>query len=295
MEAEWKVNQEEIHVFLDHLMLLVNQAGAMIEKAINSQTNKEINSKEENATEGNSSCVLTETDIKVEKHLVEGLKQKFPDHQFIGEESIQDVSNDLSNAPTWIIDPIDGTMNFVHSNPLVCTSVGLTINKKLVLGVVNCPMIGKVYHAIKGEGAFCNGNKISVSGVTDISKAMILMELPAGGNADKKEKAFKNLAHILSNAHAVRAPGPAAMDIAWIGAGSADAFFHQGIHSWDMAAGALIVAEAGGAVLSTKGGEFDLMSRGIIAASSMELAEKVASFIDIYETPRDQSTPCHPL
>jgi len=295
MGDEWSVGDEELQNYLDTLLPLVSECGDIIESAISSQTNVEINEKSENLSEGNSSSVLTETDIKVEKHLINGLKQKFPDHQFIGEESSEENVKELGNAPTWIIDPIDGTMNFVHSNPLVCTSVGLTVNKKLVLGVVNCPLIGKLYHAVKGLGAFCNGRRIGVSKVTDISKAMLIMELPAGANKEKKAIALRNLDHILEKAHAVRAPGPAAMDIAWVGSGSADGFFHQGIHSWDMAAGAIIVKEAGGTVLSTDGGEFDLMSRGIVVASSEALAKRICSFVEIYKTPRDEPSPCFAL
>ncbi|XP_023321544.1 inositol monophosphatase 1 [Eurytemora carolleeae] len=297
MDPEWKVTQEDLHKYLDVLLVLVKECGDIISDAITKRVNVEIDEKVENVGEGNSSAILTETDLKVEKHLINGLKAKFSDHQFIGEESSGDdkVGRELGNAPTWIIDPIDGTMNFVHSNPLVCTSIGLTVNKKLMIGVVNCPLIGKLYSAVRGEGAYCNGNRIRVSKASDISKAMIIMELPAGANKDKKSVALSNLEYILENAHAARAPGPAALDIAWVGSGSADGFFHQGIHSWDMAAGALIVKEAGGTVMSPNGGEFDLMSRGIIVASSRTLAEQISGFIKIYSTPRDQDTPCYPF
>jgi len=292
MDKEWTISQEELHQYLDLLLVLIKEAGNIIVTAIDSKNNVEINQK--NGEEGNSSAVLTETDLKVEKHLIEGIRKKFPHHQFIGEES-EKTGKGLTNEPTWIIDPIDGTMNFIHSNPLVCTSVGLTVNKKLVIGVVNCPAIGKLYSAIKGEGAFCNGTPIRVSGVEDISKAMVIMELPVGANQNKKDIALSNLQHLLVKAHSVRAPGPAAMDIAWVGAGSADVFFHQGIHSWDMAAGALIVKEAGGFVTSPQGDDFDLMSGGIIAAASSKLAEEIKSFLKIYPSPRDQPTPIFPF
>jgi len=295
MDDEWNISDEELHRFADSVLVLIKEAGEIIADAINGQQNAEIEVKSQNVKEGNSSAVLTETDLKVEKHLISGLKKAFPGHQFIGEESSQENGSELSNAPTWIIDPVDGTMNFVHSNPLVCTSVGLTVNKKLVFGAVYCPMIDKLYTAIKGEGAFCNQRRIRVSKVEDISKAMVIMELPAGANQEKKDIAIHNLEYILSNAHAIRAPGPAAMDIAWVGAGAADAFFHRGIHSWDMAAGALIVKEAGGTVIDNHGGDFDLMSRGIIAASSQALAEQIRDFIKVYPAPRDQTTPVHPL
>ena len=173
--------------------------------------------------------------------------------------------------------PRIGTMNFVHRNPLVCTSVGLTINRQLVAGnsiqcidgeplnlttatvstgIVNNPMTGHMYTAIKGRGAFLNGTKkLSVSvrnfisllnlgiikqyfqGVNKLRDAMVLFELPAGANAVKKSVAKANVAAMLDRAHAIRCPGPAALDIAWVAAGSADIFFHSGIHCWDMAAG----------------------------------------------------------
>eukprot|EP00092_Neocalanus_flemingeri_P030661 GFUD01033292.1.p1 GENE.GFUD01033292.1~~GFUD01033292.1.p1 ORF type:complete len:298 (+),score=109.65 GFUD01033292.1:50-943(+) len=289
MEKTWEVSESQVQQFLDEAIRLVNECGDIIAEAMDKQKNVEIHQKDAVASEGHGSAVLTETDMKVEQHLIKGLREKFSDHEFIGEES---VSNDglikqYSNAPTWIIDPIDGTMNFIHSNPLVCTSIGLTINRKLVAGVVNCPLVGLMYTAIKGKGAWVNGKKLKVSGVKDISKAMMIMELPVGANKDKKETALANLTEMMDKAHSVRAPGPAALDIAWVGAGSADCFFHFGIHCWDMAAGALIVSEAGGVVLDPSGGEFDLMSRDILVCSSQQLADQVLGFLRSYKTERD--------
>merc|ERR1719300_1984626 len=251
--------------------------------------NTEIEVKSANVEEGNASAILTETDGKVEEHIINGLRSLHPAHQFIGEESMAEdgLIRSYTSAPTWIIDPIDGTMNFVHSNPLVCTSVGLTINRKLVAGVVNCPLVGLMYTAIKGKGSWVNGKPLKTSGVKDISKAMMIMEMPVGANKQKKEIAMSNLTEMLDKAHAVRAPGPAALDIAWVGAGAADCFFHFGIHCWDMAAGALVVSEAGGVVLDPSGEDFDLMSRDILVSSSKELAAEVLDFLKIYKTERD--------
>jgi len=289
-EEKWEVTEAEIAEYLEVARRLVAECGDIIAEAVRSQTNVEIHQKEAVASEGHGSAVLTETDMKVEQHLIRGLKASFPLHQFIGEEN---VSNDglikqFTNAPTWIIDPIDGTMNFIHSNPLVCTSVGLTINRKLVAGLVNCPMIGHLYTAVKGKGAWLNGTtRLKCSGVKDIKKAMMIMELPVGANEEKKRVGLSNLTEMMSLSHSVRAPGPAALDIAWVGAGSADSFFHFGIHCWDMAAGALIVSEAGGVVLDPSGGEFDLMSRDILVCSSQPLADQILAFLKIYRTERD--------
>ena len=162
-----------------------------------------------------------------------------------------------------------------------------------------------MYTAIKGKGAYLNGTKLlQTSCVKNIGKAMMIMELPVGANEEKKKVAMANLTHMMEKAHAVRAPGPAALDIAWVGAGSADCYFHfgnlivfftifqinctfVGIHCWDMAAGAIIVSEAGGVVLDPSGGDFDLMSRDILVCSSRQLADQVLGFVKIYKTDRD--------
>lgn len=189
--------------------------------------------------------------------------------------------------------PRIGTMNFVHRNPLVCTSVGLTINRQLVAGIVNNPMTGHMYTAIKGRGAFLNGTKkLSVSGVNKLRDAMVLFELPAGANAVKKSVAKSNVAAMLDRAHAIRCPGPAALDIAWVAAGSADIFFHSGIHCWDMAAGVLLVREAGGSVYGINGEDFDIMGRNCLVAASRELAKEAIETIEKYESPREFPEKC---
>ena len=115
---------------------------------------------------------------------------------------------EYTNFPTWIIDPIDGTMNFVHGNPLTCISVGLAINRRLVLGIVSVPMIGHTYTAIKGKGAFLNGDQpLRSSGVKKLKDAMVLMELPSGANNLKRETAMANVASLMTKAHAIRCPG----------------------------------------------------------------------------------------
>lgn len=286
----WTFTDDQIEEFLAEAVKLVKEAGEMIVEAMEKQKNVEIDVKEANVKEGNASAILTETDMKVEQHIIKGLRKLYPDHEYIGEESVADgLITSYSSAPTWIIDPIDGTMNFVHSNPLVCTSVGLTVNRKLVAGVVHCPVLGLCYTAVKGRGAHCNGRRVKVSGTEDLAKAMVIMELPVGANSEKKKTALQNLSSIMDKAHSVRSPGPAALDITWVGAGAADCFFHFGIHCWDMAAGALIVSEAGGVVLDPSGGEFDLMSCDILVCSSRAVADQVLTFLKPYKTNRDFS------
>jgi myo-inositol-1(or 4)-monophosphatase len=195
----------DVDRFMSAALTLVEEAGQMIVAAIGKQ--KRVENKEANAHQGNSSTVLTETDTAVEELIISGLKKQFPDHRFIGEESSGDIK-EYSNHPTWIIDPIDGTMNFVHSCPLVCTSVALAINRRVVLGIVNNPMTGHLYTAIRGRGAFLNGQtRLHTTGVQSLREAMVLMELPSGANEEKRSTAIENVTNLMKLAEAIRCPG----------------------------------------------------------------------------------------
>lgn len=279
----YEYSDQDVETWMAAAQKLVSEAGELIKANLGKAPNLE--DKGLNAGEGFSSQVLTETDLAVEKLLRDGLTKQFSDHEFIGEEGegSQGQIEKFTNNPTWIIDPIDGTMNFVHGNPLVCTSIGLAVNRRIVGGIVNCPVINHMYSAIKGKGAYLNNTKkLKSSGIKRIKDAMVLLEMPTGANSDKKEVALSNMSMLMDSAHAVRCPGPAAADIAWVGSGSADAFFHMGIHCWDMAAGVLIATESGGAVFHTDGTEFNLMGRQIVVAASQELAKEIVSKIKVY-------------
>lgn len=109
--------------------------------------------------------LVTETDQQIEKLLIDSLSKQFPDHKFIGEESVAEGSQcSLTNCPTWIIDPIDGTMNFVHSFPHSCISIALFVNQKPSIGIIYNPVLNQLFTARKGKGAFLNGERITVSG-----------------------------------------------------------------------------------------------------------------------------------
>ncbi|KFM67746.1 Inositol monophosphatase 2, partial [Stegodyphus mimosarum] len=132
---------------------LAQEAGEIIRNAI--YKTKKVETKISNVD------LVTETDKLVEEVLKKGFKTHFPDHSFIGEET---TGCDFTDAPTWIIDPVDGTMNFVHGFPYTAVSIGFTVEKNVVLGVIYNPVLDKMYSAIKGKGSFCNGKKLCVSG-----------------------------------------------------------------------------------------------------------------------------------
>ena len=293
--SEYQFSDDDVQKWMASAKKVVIEAGELIKTNLGKAAN--LADKGQNISEGHASSVLTETDLAVEKLIRDTLQSEFNDHQFIGEEGEECTSQGqikaFKNNPTWIIDPIDGTMNFVHGNPLVCTSVGLAVNRRIVAGIVNCPVINHMYTAIKGHGAYLNGTKLlKTSNRKSIKDSMILLEMPTGANPTKKEVALTNMTFFMEHAHAVRCPGPAATDIAWIGAASADAFVHMGIHCWDMAAGALIVTEAGGTCLHTDGSEFNLMGRQIVAAASEDLAREIVSKIKIYKVDPEFSEHC---
>ncbi|XP_029447417.1 inositol monophosphatase 1 [Rhinatrema bivittatum] len=233
--------------------------------------------------------LVTETDQKVEAMIISSIKEKFPSHSFIGEESVAagDKST-LSDNPTWIIDPIDGTTNFVHRFPFVAVSIGFAVKKEIEFGVVYSCVEDKMYTGRRGKGAFCNGQKLHVSGQKDITKSLIITELGSSRDPETVKIVLSNIERLLCiPIHGIRAVGTAAVNMCLVATGGADAYYEMGIHCWDMAAAAVIITEAGGVVLDTSGGTFDLMSRRIIAASSRELGERIAKELQIIPLERD--------
>nr|XP_033791068.1 inositol monophosphatase 1 isoform X2 [Geotrypetes seraphini] len=233
--------------------------------------------------------LVTETDQKVEAMIISSIREKFPSHSFIGEESVAagDKST-LSDNPTWIIDPIDGTTNFVHRFPFVAVSIGFAVNKEIEFGVVYSCVEDKMYTGRRGKGAFCNGQKLHVSGQKDITKSLVLTELGSNRTPEVIKIVLSNIERLLCiPIHGIRAVGTAAVNMCLVATGGADAYFEMGIHCWDMAAASVIITEAGGVVLDASGGKFDLMSRRIIAASSRELGEQISKELQIIPLERD--------
>lgn len=141
----------------------------------------------------------TETDQEVERFIMENISKHFPKHLFIAEET-QSYAN-LSGDPTWIIDPIDGTMNFIHTFPHSCVSVALFVNKQPVIAITYNPHVGQMFSARKGKGAFLNGERISVSGKTKLSEALIMMESIGGHNPEKAKVILQNTDFLMKNSH----------------------------------------------------------------------------------------------
>ncbi|XP_034484063.1 inositol monophosphatase 1-like [Drosophila innubila] len=225
----------------------------------------------------NSRDFVTETDKAVERLLVNGIRKQFPDHIIIAEEGTEGVSKskEITAAPTWIIDPIDGTMNFVHGFPHFCTSIALYVEKKAELAWISNPMLRHNYVAQRGKGVYFNGQPRRVSNQRDLRQSLIYLEWSLRRRQkDNVNVSMENKIKLLPLVHGIRSLGSAALNLAHVAIGACDAYVQFGPQVWDWAAGVLMVQEAGGVVIDPCGGEFDIQSQRLLAASTPELAEQ---------------------
>uniref|UniRef100_A0A0B7B4D4 Inositol-1-monophosphatase n=1 Tax=Arion vulgaris TaxID=1028688 RepID=A0A0B7B4D4_9EUPU len=252
---------------------VASKAGQMIRDAFSIE--KLVDTKLSNAD------LVTETDKAVEAVVQSLIKAKFPNHKFIGEETTADSGEkcQLTNDPTWIIDPIDGTTNFVHSIPDVAFSLGVTVGKKVVVGVVYIPVKEELFTARLGQGAFLNGKKLQTNKIKELKNSVVIMEGGSSRDATIVNEKIKNIHTVVTNSHGIRSYGSAAMNLAYVAAGRGEAYIEYGIHIWDFIAGALIAAEAGATVLDPTGSELDYLHRRILCACTPELAHEMSSIL----------------
>uniref|UniRef100_A0A665T9N2 Inositol-1-monophosphatase n=1 Tax=Echeneis naucrates TaxID=173247 RepID=A0A665T9N2_ECHNA len=241
--------------------------------------------------------LVTETDLRVETILKSAIRDKYPVHRFIGEESVAaGECVELTDSPTWIIDPIDGTANFVHRFPFVAISIAFTVNKQvkapMEFGIVYSCVEDKLFYAQKGRGAFLNGEPLNASG----QEGGITCEPDSDDDDEVRWQGLSGLCCIpddmLCVCFSVRALGTAAVDMCQVATGGADAYYHIGMHCWDIAASSIIVQEAGGVVMDTDGSPFDMMSRRVIAASSTAVANRISQVIQAFPCRRDDEDQC---
>ncbi|WP_461833634.1 inositol monophosphatase family protein [Desulfothermus sp.] len=209
--------------------------------------------------------LVTEIDVAVENKLKKELR-KIVDGDFLAEESAS--STEIGTGPIWIVDPLDGTTNFAHSLPMVATSVALWWNKEVVLGVINLPIIGEVFSAYKGGGAYLNSKKITVSKEKELKNSLIATGFPYNIK-EKIDEVIPPVKSVLKSCQGLRRMGAAAIDLAYVACGRLEGFFEQGLKPWDIAAGLLIVKEAGGMVTEYSGYPISLYSPNILASNGI--------------------------
>ncbi|MFQ5721162.1 MAG: inositol monophosphatase family protein [Candidatus Aminicenantales bacterium] len=209
--------------------------------------------------------LVTDFDHKAQNLIFDYLSGRFPEHDFLGEEGLQQQKG---KNWRWIIDPLDGTTNYAHHFPVFCVSLALEWKREIVLGVVYDPMRDEMFSALKGQGAFLKGQKICVSGVDDLDKSLVATGFPY----DLRQSKINNINHFnnfLLRVQAIRRCGSAAMDLCYVACGRFDGFWELKLKPWDMAAGALIVEEAGGQVSDFKNHEFSVFGSEIIATNGL--------------------------
>lgn len=212
----------------------------------------------------NAVDLVTEVDKAVEAHVSAKLRSHYPDFDFIGEETFVPGSSQLTDSPTFIVDPIDGTTNFVHFFPQACISLGLAINKKPVVGVVYNPFLDQLFTGVKGKGSYFNGEKLPLrpaSRPLTLQGSLCAIEWGSdrdNENFDVKLRTFESLARKEGAfVHGLRSTGSAALNLSQVAAGIVDSYWEGGCWAWDVCAGWIIVEEAGGIVVSGIPGDWD--------------------------------------
>jgi myo-inositol-1(or 4)-monophosphatase len=217
---------------------------------------------------------VTEVDRASEQAIVDLLTAHRPDDGILGEEG----SSRASHGRRWIIDPLDGTVNFVHKIPHVAVSVALYDEEEALVGVIHDPMRNDVFAAAKGEGATCNGEPVSVSTVSDLHRAVVVTGFPY--DHDNYAEAYSRVvAGVLAEVNGLRRLGSATLDFAWVAAGRFDGYWEYSLGPWDMAAGSLLVAEAGGIVSDVHGKPFTTAGRHFVAANP-HLHERLRAIVE---------------
>ena len=223
--------------------------------------------------------LVSYVDKEAEKILVAGLAELIPDCGFITEE---DTIERKPSEYTWVIDPLDGTTNFLQQIPIYSVSVGLLHDDQLVLGIVADVVLNETYYAWRGGGAWCNGKPIHVSNRTDVNDAVVATGFPYA-SSDVLPQLTATFDYFLKNARGMRRLGSAAIDLAYVACGRFDAYYEMTLNAWDIAGGIIIVEEAGGVVTDFKGGKDMLQNGQLIAAPSVLQASLTQQIKSIFE------------
>ncbi|CAM9722521.1 unnamed protein product [Ectocarpus sp. 6 AP-2014] len=244
-----------------------------------------INTKKEGIVHKGATDLVTATDKANEKLIFDAVRKSFPGDVLIGEESSADAGSiaALTDEPTWIVDPVDGTTNFVHGFPMTCVSIGFGRGSKMEVGVVYDPCADELYQAVRGFGAFVNGRKASSSDCTELGNAVVITEYGYQRDPVAVRKMMEVTEKVLRKCRGLRQVGSGCLDLCWVGCGRVDALYSgvagEGWQPWDYAAGWLFIEEAGGVVKQVDGSPFHVFSKSVLSAASRELADELVSTI----------------
>lgn len=248
--------REEIDSLYETAFLLAKQGGTALKEwwgKISLIRNK-----------GNPSDLVTEADGESERRILKVLRQRCPTHAVLAEESGSSAGTD--SRFLWVIDPLDGTTNYAHGYPVVSVSIALLYNGRPIIGFVYNPIMEEMFSAVRGRGAQFNGNAIKVSSAATLDHCLLASGFPYDRN-DTKDNNFPEFKRLTLKTQGVRRGGSAALDLAYVAAGILDGYWERGIQAWDIAAGVLLVEEAGGAVTGYLGEKCDLFARKVVATN----------------------------
>jgi myo-inositol-1(or 4)-monophosphatase len=208
---------------------------------------------------------VTIADRETETLIIKRLKKRFPDIGFLCEES---CPKEIRDGTFWVLDPLDGTVNFVHHCPVFSTSLALFSDGKIILGIVNDVMRSELFGAVLGRGAFVNRKPIKVSGVKTLNRSLLVTGFPYYIK-ERHNRVIKNFKNLILSAQGIRRLGSAALDLAYTASGRFDGFWEEGLAPWDVAAGSLLVEEAGGRISDFAGGHDWLFGKMITASNKI--------------------------
>ncbi|MDQ3111674.1 MAG: inositol monophosphatase [Bacteroidota bacterium] len=265
------LSSDELRIMCEHVQVLSMRIGKFI-----AGERKKL--KPSDIVEKASSDFVSYVDKTSEKYFVEGLKEIFPSAGFIAEE---DSTLKKEERYNWVIDPLDGTTNYLHGVPVFATSVALIENGKAILGVIFEINMAECFYAWKDGGAWLNGEKISVSKATSLKGSLVATGFVYQAQSwhDKYIALFSD---VQKSSVGLRRLGSAATDIAYVACGRFDAYYEYGIHAWDVAAGAILVQEAGGIVTDFGGGDDFIFSRKFVCGNKQvhdELLPKIKNYL----------------
>ncbi len=209
--------------------------------------------------------LVTDVDFACQEQIIKLIQKNFPEDNIISEEQINRFDK---KANRWIVDPLDGTTNYAHGYPFFCTSIAYEVKGVVVLGVVYNPIFKELFIARKNKGAHLNGRKIHVSAVRDLKKSLLCTGFPYDISTSTKNN-INHFVNFLYESQAIRRDGSAELNLCYTACGRFDGFWEMKLNPWDMAAGALIVEEAGGHVTNLAGKKFNLYKNDIIASNNL--------------------------
>jgi myo-inositol-1(or 4)-monophosphatase len=262
---------EEKKLYKQVLIEAINESAEILKSNFNRQF--EIGRKK------HYSDLVTEVDKKSEAKIIEVVHKYFPEHNVLSEEC-----GDLNKKSdyVWIVDPVDGTVNYAHAVPIFCVSIALEIRGEVKIGMVYNPISGERFYGEKGKGAYYNDKKISVSGVKELKDALLVTGFPYGAK-DNTDHCIDHFNNFVKAGLPIRRLGSAALDMCWVACGRFDGFWEVSLNPWDVAAGYLILTEAGGKVSNFKGEKYSIYNKQLLATNGNVHDEMIEVLRKAYE------------